>query len=232
MRLKLWVFISLCLHASLVAAAILYVTEKPVTPEPISIQMVSFAAEQPVSEPQPVVEDVTPPEPEPVVEPEPEPIPVAKPVIEKPIEKKPKPKPKPKPVERPKPPIDRPQPTLLKPGRDLSNLNPTAMPSTEGEKKPVTANTSGKGKEPNALRLGKPMYPPRAQSLGIEGTVKVRFDINEDGRVENIEIISAKPRNYFEKDVRSAMRHWRYEKIAYKGKEVIIDFKFDNVTFG
>ncbi|QAV24518.1 TonB system transport protein TonB [Proteus hauseri] len=234
MRWKLWVFISLCLHASLVAAAVLYVVEEePAKPEPISIQMLAFAAEEPAGEPEPVVEEVTPPEPEPVVEPEPEPepIPDVKPIIEKPIEKKPepKPKPKPKPVEKPKPPVERPQLVLNK-GNDQKNLNPTAKPSDKGEDKPVATVSSGEGKEPNVVRQGLPVYPQRAKAVGIEGSVKVRFDVDADGRVENVEILSADPKNVFEREIKKAMRQWRYEKIAYKGKVMTIDFKIEGIS--
>ncbi len=220
MRFKLWVFISLCLHASLVAAAILYVVEdKPIAPEPISIQMLAFAADEPVGEPEPVVEEVTPPEPEPVVEPEPEPepepIPDVKPVIEK-----------------PKPPVERPQqqPLALNKGNEMKNLNPNATPSNKGEEKPVATTSQGEGKIPNVLRQGLPIYPPRAKAVGIEGSIKVRFDIDADGRVDNVEILSANPKNVFEREVRKAMRQWRYEKIPYKGKVVIIDFNIDGVS--
>lgn len=236
MRWKLWVFISLCLHASLVAAAILYVVEEDsVEPEPISIQMLAFAADEPTGEPEPVVEEVTPPEPEPVVEPEPEPepepIPDVKPIIEKPIEKKPepKPKPKPKPVEKPKPPVERPQLVVNK-GNDVKNLNPDAKPSDKGEEKPVTSASNGEGRVPNALRQGLPIYPQRALAVGIEGAIKVRFDIDADGRVDNVEIISADPKNVFEREVKKAMRQWRYEKIPYKGKVIIIEFKTTGIS--
>lgn len=235
MRWKLWVLISLCLHASLVAAAMLYVVEdKPVTPEPISIQMLAFAADEPVGEPEPVVEEVTPPEPEPVVEPEPEPepIPDVKPIIEKPIEKKPepKPKPKPKPVDKPKPPVERPQPLVVNKGNDLKNLNPTAKPSDKGDEKPVAVASNGEGKVPNAVRQGLPIYPPRAQAVGIEGSIKVRFDVDAEGRVDNVEVISADPKNVFEREVKRAMRQWRYEKIPYKGKVVVIEFKMTGIS--
>lgn len=228
-----WVVVSLCLHVSLVAAAMLYTPEKSITPEPISVEMISFAADEPAGEPEPVVEEEVTPEPEPVVEPEPEPIPDVKPVIEKPIEKKPepKPKPKPKPVEKPKPkpPVEQPKSLSMNKGQDLSNLNPTATPSDKGTEKPVHSS-EGKGRVPNALRQGLPGYPPRAQAVGIEGSVKVRFDIDADGRVENVEILSATPKNVFERDVKRAMRQWRYEKIAYKGKVIIIEFNMKGVS--
>ncbi|XTD80808.1 TonB family protein [Proteus vulgaris] len=182
----------------------------------------------------PVVEEVTPPEPEPVIEPEPEPepIPDVKPVIEKPIEKKPepKPKPKPKPVDKPKPPVERPQPLIVNKGNDLKNLNPTAKPSDKGDEKPVAVASNGEGKVPNAIRQGLPEYPPRARAVGMEGSIKVRFDVDADGRVDNVEIISADPKNVFERDVKRAMRQWRYEKIPYKGKVIVIEFKMTGIS--
>ncbi len=48
------------------------------------------------------------------------------------------------------------------------------------------------------IRL-KPLYPMRARMLGIEGWVKVKFVVNEDGHTSNIEILDAKPKGIFEK---------------------------------
>ncbi len=50
----------------------------------------------------------------------------------------------------------------------------------------------GEGKVPNVLRQGLPIYPSsRAKAVGIEGSIKVRFDIDADGRVDNVEILSS-----------------------------------------
>ncbi|MBT0402050.1 TonB family protein [Morganella morganii] len=231
------ILISLCLHAS-VAAAIYYNMNKEVEDEP-KVLMVEMAAFAPapaaaVAEPQPE------PEPETEPEPEPEPEPLVKPVIEKPVEKKPvekKPKPKPKKEKKVEKPAVKPVETKA-PVSDKPLFSGTPEGQQNVQKAPAgpVGNVASAGQsdvgggDPKALNRADPVYPARARSLGKEGKVRVRFDVDTDGRIQNIDIIEASPKNMFEREVRNAMRKWRYEKKPKKGMTTTIIFRIDGKT--
>ncbi|WP_415211062.1 TonB family protein [Sodalis sp. (in: enterobacteria)] len=52
------------------------------------------------------------------------------------------------------------------------------------------------------------------------------YNVNAEGRVENIRIVSAQPRNMFERDIRLAMRRWTYET-GKPTTNMTVNFKFD-----
>ncbi|QMD64471.1 TonB system transport protein TonB [Citrobacter sp. RHB35-C17] len=215
--------LSVGIHGALVAG-LLYtsvhqVIELPAPAQPISVTMVSPADLEP---PQAVQ-----PPPEPVVEPEPEPEPIPEPpkeapvVIEKP---KLKPKPKPKPVkkvqEQPKRDV---KPAEPRPASPFENTAPSrpATSSAPATSKPTVSVPAG----PRALTRNQPQYPARAQALRIEGRVKVKFDVTSDGRVDNVQIVSAQPANMFEREVKNAMRRWRYEA-GKPGSGLVVNIVF------
>ncbi|MEX6225286.1 TonB family protein [Providencia hangzhouensis] len=89
-----------------------------------------------------------------------------------------------------------------------------------------TSNKSG----PKALHKQPPMYPDRARRLGKEGYVKVRYDIDDSGRVTNIEFVEVSPKGLFEREVKRAMNRWAYEKQPAKGYVTEIYFKLDGTV--
>ena len=217
--------LSVVIHGAVVAG-LLYtsvhqVIEMPAPAQPISVTMVSPADLEP---PQ-----VAPPPPQPVVEPEPEPEPIPEPPNEAPVvihkpEPKPKPKPKPKPVkkveERPKREVRPVEPRTTQPVENAAPSRPLMSNTTTATKPTVTAPAG-----PRALSRNQPQYPARAQALRIEGRVRVKFDVTADGRVDNVEILSAQPANMFEREVKSAMRRWRYEA-GKPGNGLIVNIVF------
>ncbi|WP_409307819.1 TonB system transport protein TonB [Pectobacterium sp. B1J-3] len=229
-----WPFVlSVGVHGSLIAG-LLYASfnnaiELPQESKPISVVMVNPAAFEaaPAAMPAPV-------EPEPVKQPEPEPEPIPEPLPE-PVavplpEPKPKPKPKPKPVKK----VEQPKPVKREPSVEKQPPSPftSETPTRSVNNAPVqqapapSASTQSTG--PRPLNRAQPQYPARAFALRVEGRVRMQFDVDSAGRVDNVRVLSAEPRNMFERDIKQAMRKWRYE--ANKpGKDLVVTvvFKID-----
>ncbi|MFQ2909013.1 TonB family protein [Aeromonas allosaccharophila] len=61
------------------------------------------------------------------------------------------------------------------------------------------------------LQRIEPVYPYRAQQSGIEGFVTLRFSVNADGGVQDVEVVEAKPKRQFERAAIQAINKWRYQ---------------------
>ncbi|MCE6234903.1 TonB family protein [Acinetobacter pittii] len=71
-------------------------------------------------------------------------------------------------------------------------------------------------------------YPTRARSLGVEGRVRVQFDITSNGTVSNIRVVSENPVGVFTDSVVKDMARWRYQTTGeVKNQIVNIVFKLD-----
>lgn len=223
-RAPLPLLISVVLHGSVIAA-LLYASfhqkaEMPKASQPISVSLVA-----PEVQPQP---EPTPPEvvPQPEPEPEPEPEPIPEPPKPEPVpipKPEPKPKPKPKPVKKEvvKPKKEaKPQETRqAQPVENTQSVKPSTAPKLS--QSPSTAVAAG----PRMLNQSEPAYPQRALALRVEGRLRVQFDVDSAGQVDNVRILSAEPRNMFEREVKRAMRKWRYEPNK-PGKDLTINIVF------
>lgn len=108
--------------------------------------------------------------------------------------------------EQPKRDVKPAEPRRASPFENTAPARPTTS-TAPATSKPTVSVPAG----PRALTRNQPQYPARAQALRIEGRVKVKFDVTSDGRVDNVQIVSAQPANMFEREVKNAMRRWRYE---------------------
>ena len=65
-----------------------------------------------------------------------------------------------------------------------------------------------------AISTPQPAYPAEATRSGTSGQVVVSFTVNSDGSVSDIDIVSARPRGMFERNVQAAVRRWKFQPIA------------------
>lgn len=249
-RFSLSMVVSVALHGAVVAgllfASFNQVLNVPTPQSAISVSMVApeVQPEAAKSQPEPV-QPVTPPTPQPVQpQPEPQPAPAPEPPQDKPVPiAKPEPKPKPKPevkkrhevkkkAVKPKPvikPVEKPV-TENKPTLTAQQKNNPAD-QTKAQTAPQTSRNDqqsiSQGK-PQAVSITSPAYPARALAFHLEGRVKVQFDVDSDGRVVNERIIEAQPKNMFDREVKQAMRRWRYQSgKPGTGLTMTILFKID-----
>lgn len=229
-RISLPMVFSLALHAAVIGA-ILYASyhqrvKVPKASQPIRVSMIAPEVQP---EPQPAVQPQPEPTPEPIPDPQPQPVPEPEPPKPVPVPlPKPEPKPKPKPLK--KEPIKprkefRPhtEPKQTSPFNEDNSSATAPKPSTAPKTSSVPSSSTLSG--PERISVVKPVYPTRAQALGIEGSVRVQFDVNGAGEVTNLRILSAEPRNIFEREVRLAAKKWRYAT-GKPGKDLTMNIAF------
>lgn len=62
------------------------------------------------------------------------------------------------------------------------------------------------------------VYPAKAKKRRIEGYVVLKFDIDEQGRTKNIEVVEAQPERFFERSAIDAIKRWRYQPQIIDGQ--------------
>lgn len=145
---------------------------------------------------------------------------------------------KPKRVERPKAkiqPVETKQPLKKKvsennPFSKNDNAQPEKSAQTAPEKSIHQDKSIAKG-PPQRVNTVEPGYPTRALALQIEGQVKAQFDIDTEGKVNNIRILTAQPRNMFDHEVKQALKRWRYQAgRPTLGQIITIQFRIDGTS--
>jgi len=70
------------------------------------------------------------------------------------------------------------------------------------------------------LHREAPRYPAWASLMKVEGYVDFSFRVEASGRVRDVTVVDAKPREVFEKEARTAIEKWRFEPATCAGKKV------------
>ena len=64
---------------------------------------------------------------------------------------------------------------------------------------------------PTRLHVVPPVYPERAMSSRVEGTVELQYSIGADGSVHDVQVLHAQPEGVFNAAALAALSQWRFE---------------------
>ena len=118
------------------------------------------------------------------------------------------------------------------------SLTPSQSPTTINNVSAAIAGNSDSGQAPqgsgNATSLNvkalhrRVNYPQRAKSLGVEGRVRIKFDITSSGTVTNVRVLSETPVGVFASAIDKDIARWRYQTQGeVKDQVVSIVFKLN-----
>lgn len=89
-----------------------------------------------------------------------------------------------------------------------------------GQAQEVTMTDGTVDVPPKATQQTAPQYPREARAKGITGFVTMELTIGTSGRVENAEVLEAKPEGVFDQEALAAVRQWNFVPGQFKGKAV------------
>jgi TonB family protein len=95
----------------------------------------------------------------------------------------------------------------------LTNEFHPGMGSAEGFDPELLALMHNRASTPaiSPLRSVAPDYPLKARQKGLEGYVKLEFSLDRKGRVRDVEVVDAYPRDVFDRAARKALKNWRFQ---------------------
>ena len=76
-----------------------------------------------------------------------------------------------------------------------------------------------------------PEFPRRALRLGVEGTVRLEFDIDKDGSVLDPFVVESNPPGVFDRNAIKAVRKILYEPPTHNGTSVKVNNVQIDLTF-
>jgi protein TonB len=85
--------------------------------------------------------------------------------------------------------------------------------------------------EVNRISSPNPEYPRRAIRLGVEGSVRLEFDVDTDGSVLDPYVVDSSPAGVFDRAAIKAVRKFLYEPPTYNGTSVKVNNVQIDLTF-
>ncbi len=91
-----------------------------------------------------------------------------------------------------------------------------SVPITAFERERNTMNTGSV----IPLSTVDPVYPKTAEAKKLEGWALIRFDIREDGRVQNPKVALSEPGTLFDSAALNSIRQWTFSPLERDGRAV------------
>lgn len=231
---------SLFVHAMFFLSALAISQHAPQVRMPVTLDLNILPAAGPPDAGPSQVAPAAPPVPQP-------PAPVEKKVVPKPVIPKTPPVAKKKPVEEKKPPVEtvpvatavpQSQPQDSAPAAATANTATNATASAPSASTGQGGGTHGGGVFAAsqldgplaAISKAAPVYPAAAKRRNIEGWIKVKFLVDEQGQVDRVSVLEAEPEGIFDQAVLRCVSAWRF-KPGTKGGVAVKALVEQTITF-
>ena len=99
-----------------------------------------------------------------------------------------------------------------------SNATRVEIINADTGKPTMQAATKAAEHEPLAADASKPIYPPLAQHMNVQGSVVLQAVINTDGVIQNLQILRGPA--ILARAAEQAVREWRFKPILQNGQAV------------
>jgi len=120
---------------------------------------------------------------------------------------------------------------VLHPGQDAKSellAEPAVMTTQVATEEHVFFGEQGQDVRIRATEKVAPRYPLKARKQGLEGFVKLEFELNKYGKVKQVSVVEAFPEEIFDKAAIRALRGWRFEvPDSLKGAPLTLIQTFD-----
>ena len=98
--------------------------------------------------------------------------------------------------------------------------SPDGVPGGEGAPGAGAADDTPVFWKMKPIDTRPPIYPPRCLRMGIEGTVRVRVLVGEDGRPQEVTLGKSSGESALDQAAMDAVRFWRFEPARHNGVPV------------
>ena len=93
---------------------------------------------------------------------------------------------------------------------------------------------AGCASTPRPLQLvttGSLAYPEAARAQGVEGEVRVQYDVDVTGTVVNARVVAADPPGTFEQAALDFVLSWRFRPVEANGRPVVVEDNVSEIAF-